>query len=249
MQIVAPTPTIYQYHQLYIMPTMCLKQVSYHSWYASTMNQVPQTMCQEMYLNHQVSISVSTSHTIHLVPKRICWKINTNCVLWPSTITHNHLPSISASTMNQTCITTYTYQVHQPWTKFNKMNHNQNVFPYIYAISTINHVSLILLASSSTNVPIMYQLHVILWLINDLQHNHLINLSTTYLIQGIKFCSKIQSAHNHFKSNGNIGLIVTNPTQLVWVQTDVGSKRYSVLFKMTNRQKTIVLIVQSVQSI
>jgi hypothetical protein len=28
-----------------------------------------------------------------------------------------------------------------------------------------------------------------------------------------------------------------NPTQLVWVQTDIGSKRYRVLFKMTNRQK------------
>ena len=28
-----------------------------------------------------------------------------------------------------------------------------------------------------------------------------------------------------------------NPTQLVWVQTDVRSERYPVLFKMTNMQK------------
>jgi hypothetical protein len=55
--------------------------------------------------------------------------------------------------------------------------------------------------------------------------------------QGIKFCSKIQSAQNCFKSNGSIGLVVTNPTQLIWVQMDVGSKRYHVLFKMTNMQK------------
>jgi hypothetical protein len=55
--------------------------------------------------------------------------------------------------------------------------------------------------------------------------------------QGIKFFSKIQSAQNHFKSNKSIGLIVANPTQLIWVQTDVGSERYRVLFKMENRQK------------
>jgi hypothetical protein len=67
--------------------------------------------------------------------------------------------------------------------------------------------------------------------------------------QGIKFCSKIQSARNHFKSNESIGLVVTNPTQLVWVQTDVGSERYRVLFKFTNRQKKGVLTVQSVQSV
>jgi hypothetical protein len=55
--------------------------------------------------------------------------------------------------------------------------------------------------------------------------------------QGIKFCSKIQSAQNHFKSNESVGLVVANPMQLVWVQTDVGSERYRVLFKMANRQK------------
>jgi hypothetical protein len=33
---------------------------------------------------------------------------------------------------------------------------------------------------------------------------------------------KIQSARNHFKLNECVGLIVMNPTQLVWVQTDVG---------------------------
>jgi hypothetical protein len=55
--------------------------------------------------------------------------------------------------------------------------------------------------------------------------------------QGIKFCSKIQSAWNHFKSDESVGLIVANPTQLVWVQTDIGSEIYRVLFKMTNIQK------------
>ena len=59
------------------------------------------------------------------------------------------------------------------------------------------------------------------------------------LIQGIKFCSKIQSAQNHFKSNESVGLIVTNPTQLIWAQMNVGSERYCVLFKFTNRQKRV----------
>jgi hypothetical protein len=54
---------------------------------------------------------------------------------------------------------------------------------------------------------------------------------------GDQILLKIQSARNHFKSNGSIGLIVTNPTQLIWVQIDIGSERYCVLFKMTNRQK------------
>jgi hypothetical protein len=55
--------------------------------------------------------------------------------------------------------------------------------------------------------------------------------------QGIKFCSKIQSARNHFKLNESVGLIVANPTQLVWVQMNVGSEIYRVLFKMANKQK------------
>jgi hypothetical protein len=55
--------------------------------------------------------------------------------------------------------------------------------------------------------------------------------------QGIKFCSKIRSAQNRFKSDESVGLIVVNPMQLVWVQTDVRSERYHVLFKMANRQK------------
>jgi hypothetical protein len=38
-----------------------------------------------------------------------------------------------------------------------------------------------------------------------------------------------------------------NPTQLVWVQTDVVSERYHVLFKMTNRQKKGMLTIQSVR--
>jgi hypothetical protein len=57
------------------------------------------------------------------------------------------------------------------------------------------------------------------------------------LIQGIKFCSKIQSVRNFFKSDKSIGLIVTNPTKLIWVQTDIGRERYRVLFKITNREK------------
>jgi hypothetical protein len=37
------------------------------------------------------------------------------------------------------------------------MYHSQYVFPYMYAISTINHVPIILLASALTNVPSMCQ--------------------------------------------------------------------------------------------
>jgi hypothetical protein len=55
--------------------------------------------------------------------------------------------------------------------------------------------------------------------------------------QGIKFCSKIQNAQNCFKSNESICLIVVNPTQLVWVQTNDGKERYCILFKMANMQK------------
>jgi hypothetical protein len=69
------------------------------------------------------------------------------------------------------------------------------------------------------------------------------------VIQGIKFCSKIQSARNHFKSNESVGLIFMNPTQLVWVQMDIGRERYHILFKMTNRPKKVMLTVQSIQSI
>ena len=54
---------------------------------------------------------------------------------------------------------------------------------------------------------------------------------------GDQILLKIQSARNHFKSNRSVGLIVTNLTQLIWVQTDIGSERYRILFKMTNRQK------------
>jgi hypothetical protein len=54
---------------------------------------------------------------------------------------------------------------------------------------------------------------------------------------GDQILLKIQSARNHFKSNGSVGLVVMNPTQLVWVQMDIGRERYRVLFKTTNRQK------------
>ena len=55
--------------------------------------------------------------------------------------------------------------------------------------------------------------------------------------QGIKFCSKIKSARNHFKSNERVGLIVVNPTQFISSQTDVRSERYCDLFESSNRQK------------
>ena len=54
---------------------------------------------------------------------------------------------------------------------------------------------------------------------------------------GDQILLKYSNARNRFKSNGSIGLIVTNPMQLIWVQMEVGSERYHVLFKMENRQK------------
>jgi hypothetical protein len=66
--------------------------------------------------------------------------------------------------------------------------------------------------------------------------------------QGIKFCSKIQSARNRFKPDESVGLVVANPTQLVSSQTDVGSERYCNLFVKSNRQKKMMLTVQSVQA-
>jgi hypothetical protein len=67
--------------------------------------------------------------------------------------------------------------------------------------------------------------------------------------QGIKFCSKIQSARNRFKLDERVGLVVANPMQLVSSQTDVGSERYCNLFVKSNRQKKMMLTVQSVQSV
>jgi hypothetical protein len=37
--------------------------------------------------------------------------------------------------------------------------------------------------------------------------------------QGIKFCSKIQSARNRFKTDESVGLVIANPTQLISSQT------------------------------
>jgi hypothetical protein len=67
--------------------------------------------------------------------------------------------------------------------------------------------------------------------------------------QGIKFCSKIQSAQNCFKPDESIGLIVANPTQLVSSQTDIGNERYCNMFVKSNRQNFLMLTVQSVQSV
>jgi hypothetical protein len=63
--------------------------------------------------------------------------------------------------------------------------------------------------------------------------------------QGIKFCSKIQSARNRFKPDESVGLVVANPTQLVSSQTDVGSERYCNLFVKSNRQKNGLLSLYS----
>jgi hypothetical protein len=66
--------------------------------------------------------------------------------------------------------------------------------------------------------------------------------------QGIKFCSKIQSARNCFKLDESVGLVIANPTQLISSQTDIGSERYSDMFIKSNKQKNLLLTVQSVQS-
>jgi hypothetical protein len=67
--------------------------------------------------------------------------------------------------------------------------------------------------------------------------------------QGIKFCSKIQSARNRFKPDESVGLIVANPMQLVSSQTDVGSERYCNLFIKSNRKKKDVdCTVRTVQA-
>jgi hypothetical protein len=68
--------------------------------------------------------------------------------------------------------------------------------------------------------------------------------------QGIKFCSKIQSARNCFKMDESVGLVVANPTQLISSQMDVGSERYSDMFIKSNSQKKkLMLTVQFVQSV
>jgi hypothetical protein len=74
---------------------------------------------------------------------------------------------------------------------------------------------------------------------SDLNKEKLIILFMLLVIsdQGIKFCSKIQSARNRFKPDESVGLVVANPTQLVSSQTDVGSERYCNLFIKSNRQK------------
>jgi hypothetical protein len=55
--------------------------------------------------------------------------------------------------------------------------------------------------------------------------------------QGIKFCSKIQSAHNRFKPDESIGLVIANPMQLVSSQTDIGSKILQSVRKVKQAKK------------
>jgi hypothetical protein len=64
-----------------------------------------------------------------------------------------------------------------------------------------------------------------------------LTLSPPITDQGIKFCSKIQSAQNHFKPDESVGLVILNPTQLVLSQTDFRRKRYSDFFIKSNKQK------------
>jgi hypothetical protein len=59
--------------------------------------------------------------------------------------------------------------------------------------------------------------------------------------QGIKFCSKIQSARNRFKPDESVGLVVANPAQLISSQTDVRSERYCNLFIKSNRKKNLIV--------
>jgi hypothetical protein len=57
---------------------------------------------------------------------------------------------------------------------------------------------------------------------------------------------KNQISHNHFKMDVCIGLVVTNPTQLEWDQTDIVCERYHVLFVLSNKQNFVDCIVHTV---
>ena len=88
-------PIVYQPYASTNMPTMCLKQVSYHSWYASTMNHFPQPCISTINLstkNHNKCLNYIIPYIMY----------QSKCI--------NHAPNL------------------------NKMNYNQYVFPYMYAI-------------------------------------------------------------------------------------------------------------------
>jgi hypothetical protein len=58
----------------------------------------------------------------------------------------------------------------------------------------------------------------------------------------MKFFSKIQISRNHFKSHERVGLIISNPMQLVWVQTDIGSDKYQFCSKWQTGKKGMLTI-------
>ena len=62
--------SVYQSYASTNIPTMCLKQVSYHSWYASTKNQVPQSciLINEVSQLYHPYINTCTKHVLPLVP-------------------------------------------------------------------------------------------------------------------------------------------------------------------------------------
>jgi hypothetical protein len=57
------------------------------------------------------------------------------------------------------------------------------------------------------------------------------------LDQGSNFSSKIKRSRNCLKTNVSVALVITNPTQFVSSQTDVGSERYRDLFGIVKQGK------------
>jgi hypothetical protein len=67
--------------------------------------------------------------------------------------------------------------------------------------------------------------------------------------QGIKFCSKIQSAWNRFKPDESVGLVVENPTQFISSQTRRREREIlQSVPQVKQAKKNLMLTVQSVQA-
>jgi hypothetical protein len=66
---------------------------------------------------------------------------------------------------------------------------------------------------------------------------------------GDQILLKIQSAQNLFKSNGCVGLVVMNPTQLVLGSNGRRMREISRSVQIVKQAKKNVLTVQSVQSV
>jgi hypothetical protein len=131
----------------------CTKHISRSSTSASI--NVPITSSTIQHANHVPQTSV-ISHMICLYHKPSATNNAKKMYLNHQASIMYHIPSTSASTMHQTCITTGTKQVHQPCTK-PQQDVPQSRYPYTYATSSINHVPMILLASASNNVSSLYQ--------------------------------------------------------------------------------------------